>query len=254
MSSLALHGVRGGAGTSSLLAGLGYALHQLGQRVLLVDLCPENLLRLHFNLDLALEAGWARADLDQRPWHEAAYRVLPNLHLLPYGRVSPGEYRSLEQRLAQAPERWAQRRQNLEERFDWVLFDLPQRLPGHVRPFLGHDGCRLQLRTVNVDPACYALLALRGDEPPHGERLLVNRYDPAHPLERDLMQVWLDRYEDRLVPQAVHEDTAMREAMAHQMPVGHHAPHSLAAKELASVATWCLAQVARRGRGAEVQA
>ncbi|MCX7080649.1 MAG: cellulose synthase operon protein YhjQ, partial [Pseudomonas sp.] len=44
MTSLSARGVRGGVGNSSLLAALGHALHHLGERVLLVDMCPENLL------------------------------------------------------------------------------------------------------------------------------------------------------------------------------------------------------------------
>jgi cellulose biosynthesis protein BcsQ len=32
------------------VAALGHALESLGERVLMIDLCPENLLRLHFNL------------------------------------------------------------------------------------------------------------------------------------------------------------------------------------------------------------
>jgi len=47
MITLSLRGVRGGVGTSSTLAALGHALHELGQKVLLVDMCPENSLGLH---------------------------------------------------------------------------------------------------------------------------------------------------------------------------------------------------------------
>ena len=67
MICVSLHGVRGGVGTSSTLAALGYALHQLGQKVLMVDMCPENTLGLHFNLKLGPPEGWARATLDQHP-------------------------------------------------------------------------------------------------------------------------------------------------------------------------------------------
>ena len=53
MIAMSLRGVRGGVGTSSTVAALGHALHALGQKVLLVDMCPENSLGLHFNMDLA---------------------------------------------------------------------------------------------------------------------------------------------------------------------------------------------------------
>ena len=70
MIAISLRGIRGGVGTSSTLAALAYALHALGQRVLVVDMCPENTLGLHFNLDLAPRDGWARATLDQQPWQQ----------------------------------------------------------------------------------------------------------------------------------------------------------------------------------------
>lgn len=70
MIAISLRGIRGGVGTSSTLAALAYALHTLGQRVLVVDMCPENTLGLHFNLDLAPRDGWARATLDQQPWQQ----------------------------------------------------------------------------------------------------------------------------------------------------------------------------------------
>ena len=245
-NSLALQGLRGGVGTTSLLAGLGYALHQLDQRVLLVDLCPENLLRLHFRFEFSSPSGWARAELDGEPWHGAACQVLPGLHVLPYGRTTEAEHQRIEHSLQQAPKRWVQRRQHLERRYDWVLFDLPQRLPGHTRPLLGPDGCSLQCTVLNVDPSCYALLLPALGEPHPRRWLLVNRFDPTHPLESDLLQMWRDRYESLLVSQLVHEDGAMRDALTHKLPVGHQAPHSQAAKELGSLAVWCMVRGTRQ--------
>ncbi len=61
MTVLALQGVRGGVGTTSLTAALGWALHQLGESVLVIDASPDNLLRLSFNIDFDHADGWARA-------------------------------------------------------------------------------------------------------------------------------------------------------------------------------------------------
>ncbi|MGH8467320.1 MAG: cellulose synthase operon protein YhjQ/BcsQ, partial [Pseudomonas sp.] len=72
MTVVALSGIRGGTGTTSVVAALGFALHALGQRVLMVDLNPRNLLRLHFNLALASADGWAVAGQeDEARWSEA---------------------------------------------------------------------------------------------------------------------------------------------------------------------------------------
>lgn len=60
MIAASLRGIRGGVGTSATLAALAYALHAMEQKVLVVDMCPENTLGLHFNLDLTPPEGWAR--------------------------------------------------------------------------------------------------------------------------------------------------------------------------------------------------
>ena len=118
MIAMSLRGVRGGVGTSSTLAALGYALHELGQKVLLVDMCPENSLGLHFNLDLAPQEGWARATLDRQPWHEHAWSVEPGLCVLPYGQLEPAQYSQLDTMLLEQPQLWSQRQAALGNAFD----------------------------------------------------------------------------------------------------------------------------------------
>ena len=234
MISLGLLGLRGGCGVSSLTAALGQALHSLGQRVLLVDLCPENLLRLHGGLPFADGGGWARALLDHQGWAEPLWRLQEGLCLLPYGRLASAEQAQLERFLRGTPEFWSKRRAELAEHFDWLLFDLPQRLPGHAAP----DTLDLTLRVLEADAACHALLqGWRGER----EWLLLNRFDPTRRLQRDLRLLWQQTLGARLVPQCVHADEALGEALAHKLPVGLHAPHSLAAQDVLSLATWCLA-------------
>ena len=96
MIAASFRGIRGGVGTSASLAALAYALYAMEQRVLVVDMCPENSLGLHFNLDLAPSGGWARATLDQQPWNESAWRVSDRLYVLPYGHVTETEHVQLD--------------------------------------------------------------------------------------------------------------------------------------------------------------
>jgi cellulose synthase operon protein YhjQ len=228
-----LRGVRGGVGTSSLLAAVGHALESLGERVLMIDMCPENLLRLHFNLTTSQTSGWARAMLDGQDWHAQAWSLKPTLHLLPYGRLNAGEIADIEQQLLDDPQIWARRQASLAAHYDWLLFDLPQRLPGH-----GSIGpCLFPIQIAEADPACHVLLLQQasGHQP-----LLVNRYDPGSQLQRDLLLIWRKHYVSRLVPMTVHADEAVREALAFKQPVGQYAPDSLGAQDALSLATWCL--------------
>lgn len=57
-------GVRGGVGTTTITAALAWSLQMLGENVTVVDACPDNLLRLSFNVDFTHRQGWARAMLD----------------------------------------------------------------------------------------------------------------------------------------------------------------------------------------------
>ena len=157
MISLGLLGLRGGCGVSSLTAALGQALHSLGQRVLLVDLCPENLLRLHGGLPFADGGGWARALLDHQGWAEPLWRLQEGLCLLPYGRLASAEQAQLERFLRGTPEFWSKRRAELAEHFDWLLFDLPQRLPGHAAP----DTLDLTLRVLDRSIPSPAAVSVR---------------------------------------------------------------------------------------------
>lgn len=240
MKTLAIRALRGGLGATSLLADLALALHQQGERVLLIALSPDNMLRLHFNVEISLESGWARAQLDAKAWNEPALEVQPGLHLLPYGRVSDAEVAQLESALCADRECWAQRCNLISHAYDWVLFDLPQRLPGHRFGVCATQRADLLIDLAMPDAACHVLLQTRPH--PLADLLLVNRFNPASQLQRDLLMIWRRRHGLPRQPQLVHEDEAVQEALAHKSPVGHYAPQSQAASDLRSLAIWCLSQ------------
>lgn len=61
MAILGLQGVRGGVGTTSVTAALAWSLQLLGESVLVIDACADNLLRMSFNVDFTrTEVGLAR--------------------------------------------------------------------------------------------------------------------------------------------------------------------------------------------------
>lgn len=230
MTSLALHGVRGGLGRSALLAALGYALQGVGERVLLIDLCPSNLLGLHFNLPLDTSEGWALAEREGRPFSDAVYEVLDGLFLLPYGNLPGGA----QHRVPDA-QSWRARQVELAEHFDWLLYDLPQ-LPGDT----AGNGIETDVRVLvaEAEMASHLLLGRRPLE--HFDMLLVNRYDPASRLQSDLLMVWRDLFRDRLPIQVIHRDEAFLEALAYKAPLGLYAPQSLACRDVQSLAVRCL--------------
>lgn len=239
--TLSLQGVRGGVGVTTLVAALGQALRALGERVLLVEGSPDHLLGLHLGLSVAETRGWARAQLDGTDWRDAAFQCAPGLALLPYGAVGEADVAAIEQALQRTPRFWAERLPLLQAQFDWIVFDLPQRLSAHAAT-VNRQACALPLLVATVDPGCHVLLHRHVDET---RRLLPNRYDPALPLQRDLMQLWSEAYGARLLPQPVHEDASVPAALARKLPLGLDAAGSLAAADAAGLALWCLAE---RGR------
>ncbi|MNZ38181.1 Septum site-determining protein MinD [compost metagenome] len=242
MTVVALSGIRGGVGTTSVVAGLGFALHLLQQRVLMIDLHPRNLLRLHCNLALDAEQGWASVDQDaEGRWNEALLQVVEGLYLLPFGQLSAAELGALAQRQQTQPQEWPQRLQTLQAHFDWILLDLPATLPAGQAALPLLPEATLRVRVVETDAACHALLSTEGAG---DDLLLVNRFDPISQLQRDLL-LWGERHA-QLIPQVIHRDEAMADALAWKSPVGHYAPDSLASHDVRSLATWLLAQEAHR--------
>ncbi|WP_290437343.1 cellulose synthase operon protein YhjQ/BcsQ [Aeromonas caviae] len=74
MKAIALQGIRGGVGTTAIVAGLAQAAHEQGARVLAVDLCPDNQLGIHLGLPHDDPGGWSRLTQPAREWRGALHR------------------------------------------------------------------------------------------------------------------------------------------------------------------------------------
>jgi len=230
MTSLALHGLRGGLGRSSVLAALGHALRELGERVLLVDLCPENLLGLHFNLPLAGCDGWACAERDGRPFGEQVFEVFDGLCVMPFGELDASAVTALAG--APNPGIWSARQAQLGRHFDWILFDLPS--SGAM------SEVAVDVRVLVAEAEMTSHILLERQMPERFDLLLVNRFDAASRLQSDVLMVWRKLYHSRLPLQVVHRDEAFVEALACKAPVGHYAPQSLASRDVQGLAVRCL--------------
>ena len=103
--------------------------------------------------------GTAEARLAQAaPWHEAALELLPSLHLLPYGQLRDAEVSQIEGHLCADSNCWPQRCELLAHDYDWVLFDLPQRLPGHRSAVSEANRADVLIDLATPDPGCHVLL------------------------------------------------------------------------------------------------
>lgn len=225
---LTLSSVRGGAGVTSVCAGIADALQQLGKKVLLIDLNPSDMLRLHFNIPYAEKTGWASASAHQQDWKQACYRVTAHLHLVAYGAQG-----------IQAREHDAfplSELSHLATQFDWIILDCPAPLAPTVQQQMPTS---LQLLVVNPDPATQVLLTEQTLGPQ--QRLLVNGLDPTFSLSNLLLLEWRARFTTHLLPTQLHRDNSIPEALAQKMPITVWRPDSAAARDMHALAIWCLA-------------
>ncbi|XBS68484.1 cellulose biosynthesis protein BcsQ [Acerihabitans sp. KWT182] len=237
MPVIALSGIRGGAGATSITAALAWALCQAGESVLAVDLSPDNLLRLHFNMPFEQARGWARAEIDGEGWREGAMEYLEPLAFLPFGRTSAEERSMLLDPLQSGREDWGRHLSRLcaGRRYRWVLLDIPggeSAISKQCLPFADHV-----MMVINPDANCHA--RLHQQALPAGSRLLINGYRPTSGLQQDILKLWLQTLEG-VLPIIIHRDEAMAEALAAKQPLGEYRPDSNAAEEIVTLANWCL--------------
>ncbi|MGL5344094.1 MAG: cellulose synthase operon protein YhjQ/BcsQ [Plesiomonas sp.] len=294
MPVIAIQGIRGGCGATTVAAGLAAALQSLNYPVLLWDLSPNNLLGQHLGLPFSEPTGWANAITQEQPWHHAAFTTEhAGLQLLPFGLINNI------QALNSLPEDWLSKaltRLDLP-RNSWVILDTP--LYPHFLSQQAEQAADIWLQVTEADPACHALMQSRlptsqnmpteanatpentsVSEPDHKlanteitpqtsepqpdahktqnnlhqddaknadlqRYWLVNRYHTATLLSRDIWQLWHTTLGQWLIPSAIHQDEALREALAKKQLITRSAPGSLAMQDFLSLATWCKAQLER---------
>lgn len=236
MATLGIQGIRGGVGTTSITAALAWSLQTLGESVLVIDACPDNLLRLSFNVDFTHGDGWARALLDGKEWRDAGMRYTSLLDILPFGRLAANEWENL---LAQ-PDLLSQLTHMVhalqsQSHYQWVLIDLPYGFSGLTRPFV--ELCDHTLTVVKPDTNCH--VRLHQQPLPAKSWLLVNDLRIGSQIQDDLWQVWLQS-QRRMLPMFIHRDEAVAECMAAKQPLGEYRSDALAAEEVLTLANWCL--------------
>ena len=236
MAIIALQGLRGGVGTTSITAALAWGLQQLGESVLVIDVTPANLLRMHFNTDFTHTNGWARAEFDGAAWQDAALRYTDLLDFLPFGQISADEHAQFFTDI----HRWTQWAQNISAlrasgRYNWILLDVPNGMHPLTQHFTSlADGV---INVIVPDTNCHT--RLHQQALPQGTFLLANQLLATSKLQEDIYQLWLQSLPS-LLPMVIHRDESMAEASAAKQPVGEYYPHSLATEEIMTLANWCL--------------
>ena len=240
MKVIAVVSAKGGVGKTTLAANLANALGRLGLATLLVvDLDPQNALGLHFGADPQSLAGVSRASLAGEDWGSVCERSSSGVHVLPYGVVNEVDRVAFERHLESHPQWLTLQLQQLGLPPDAVVIvDTPPGPSVYMQQALtaAHAAIVVSL----PDAASYAALAMMQrlvshyclPRPDFSEALfVVNQVDGARQLSKDIVRVMQDRLGEQLVG-VIHEDQAVREALAYDQSVLAYDPHGQATADL----------------------
>jgi cellulose synthase operon protein YhjQ len=235
----------GGVGKTTLVSHLAELLAQQGHSVLALEWGAGNMLASHFGAVRPVQDGWLPRFLADQWWGDAAVVACEGVHVLPAGIVSAPGLSEIETRLAANPDWLRDNLAALDLADDTlVLIDTqvwPSVCADHM---LRVADCVLVV--VTPDPAS---LIWMGSQRELLERsgkdfaFLVNRFDPARPLQRDILMVLRDRLGARFVPLPIHADETIPASLAKFCSVVQHAPHAQVAHDFEGLTDWLLARV-----------
>lgn len=227
MRTIAVTSMKGGAGTTTIVAHLGSALKRIGIPVLLIDLCPTNQLCLHMGMDWAQKSERANKLNERKNINTLINTNRDDIIYLPFGegvafKENPEWYKSL---LADF---------DLPENC-FVIFDCPSL--NEITNSAIAEIANQTLLVMTADPACYA--SFHSYTFPSGyARCIVNCFNPLMALEADIFDLLLADYPQRVLPFSIHRDEFVREALAHKQTVFSYQKNSQAAYDYNTLAEW----------------
>lgn len=246
MVVLSVVSAKGGVGKTTLAANLALALSK-SRAVVALDLDPQNALRRHLSTAAHDIDGVGRATLEGRSWSSSLFPTsIPKLVCLPYGELNESDRDAFEVHLSGNPQWLAHglRGSGLVDA-DIAVIDTPPGPSLYLQQALGV--AHFVLVVVHADAASYATLSAMeglierycGDREGFlGSAYVLNNVNMGSALSRDVVRVVRSGLGDRVLPTLVHQDEAVREALAFDQLVMQYAPNSEAAGDIDKVARW----------------
>jgi len=244
MQVIAFISGKGGVGKSTLAANVAVALGSRRKRVLLIDLDPQNVQRLHLGMDPDEIAGLVREGIRPDSVFDSPFGV----QFIPFGRVTEVELEEFEAELKRMPNWVADGIESLDTNaFDFLILDTPPGATVFLQQAL-HAANRA-LIVVLPDAASYAsipkIMSLvdhhtAGRDDFYGRHFLINQMPGRSQLGHQVRSALYANYADQLVPVAIHKDAKVAQALACERPVVEYEPASPASIDVQHVAGWLL--------------
>ncbi len=249
MQVIAFISGKGGVGKTTLTTNIAVALAQHKKRVLLVDLDPQNALRLHLGMDPDDIAGLAREGIALTSVFDSPFDV----KFIPFGRIIETDLVEFECELKNNPRWLVDAIDSLPPNsFDFILLDTPPGPSVYLRQAL--NAAHWALLVALADAASYASIprmlslvkeytVVRSDF--YGTHILINQMPTDGKLGHQVRSALYAEHAASMVPVAVHKDMQVSQALAFERPVLQYEPGCKASLDIQYVADWLLANVAR---------
>ncbi len=240
MQIIAIISGKGGVGKTTLTANIAIALAQRSQRVLVIDLDPQNALRIHLGMNASEHAGLAREGINPDAIFASPFEV----NFLPFGIIRESELEEFEAALLHYPS-WV--RDGIAglgpNAYDFVLIDTPPGPSVYLHQAL--MAAQRSLAVILADAASYGtipgFLALAAEfEGSHDIKILLNQMPHRSKLGHQVRAALYENYASQLVPVAIHRDPAVPEALAYERPVLQYEPGCEASLDVQHLADWLL--------------
>jgi cellulose synthase operon protein YhjQ len=253
MKVLCIAAMKGGVGKTSIVANLAVALSKkIGSaKVYVIDLDPQGAVQWHFGLVDHQARGLCVQSIEGGSLSDIFVSCVNDVICLPYGYAEEPERLAFEAMLAEQPD-WLESQLGALElgENDWVLIDTP---PG-PSPYLPQAmaSSDLVLAVLLPDAASYGTVPAMEtylDEmipinPSLRSFYLLNQVDEDNSLGTDMIRTLRQHLVERLIPNSIKVDEALREALAVQQTVLAYDPHGQASHDINSLANWVLKTLA----------
>lgn len=266
MKLIAVSGLKGGVGASSVAANLTCGFHHLDRKVAIIDLDLRNFIRVYFSMIMTEGDGWAVRVNQSEDWALAFYQSPAGVYFLPFGERDRfastrdgsnsyvGSFSDTSSVYKLTESFFSEMLETLAGQFDYVILHLPVVTfsPDHMKLLQSlHAAIDLHLVVINPDTACYSILNTQGEKVSQLPKLklLSNKCFSNSEVSSDFSFYMKKVWGEALVSNPIHFDEALAEATANLQTVGCYSPASLAATEFKMLALWSIATLTRNEGG-----